>query len=550
MTATLDTLTAQLKTLETQAQIAHLQKYVRAADTESRIVREAVGFGQIVPAHEYPQFERAGKFSRWSSQAEDRHGGSWKPHLETEFDLWAMQGAARWLAGQDETAIGVLENLTSYVIATGFDYQLQAKPRYEVSGEFLAAAQSVLDDWQEQELWRRVEAEAFQRAVRDGEFFLTVKPKRDGRLSPRFIEPEHVREPLDTRGAAEFIGHEETTDWSWGIASDFLDMQDVRAYYIDPTGTGESYDIKPAHQVEHCKLNVDAGIKRGISDFYAAFKEIEQASKLANNTAEGAAIQACIAYIRKAMKGTSAGAIESAQSSSSWYRPQVTDLEGTQRTMNYERFFPGRVVTTAGMDLMYGPMGTPAAAVFIQVLQMIMRRVGSRWSMPEYMVSGDASNANYASTLVAESPFVKSAERKQITFAEHYRSVIWRVLEMLPAMQRLLDHFGLSMQEFKRFVQLVVQPPRVSVRNRLEETNIRSVLHDKGVLSTRTWSGMEELDFEAEQKNRAEEPQSSTTVGTSPTVRQEGAPDVGPPVIESFGALVDGAKRYFSEAKR
>ena len=30
--------------------------------------------------------------------------------------------------------------------------------------------------------------------------------------------------------------------------------------------------------------------------------------------------------------------------------------------------------------------------------------------MPEYMVSGDASNANYASTLVAESPFVKARQ--------------------------------------------------------------------------------------------------------------------------------------------
>jgi len=545
-TAELDGLRAELATLRAREEVADLRDSLAARDyARSVVMREGSGWGKLVPAHEYPRNERRGRFNRWSSEPMDRSRGAWRPHLETEWDLWAMQGTARWLAGQDSATIGVMENLTSYILATGFDYQIQAKPRFEVPEELLVSAQSILDDWQEQEQWRRVEAEFFRRSVRDGEAFLTLLSKRDGRYCPRFVEPEHIREPLDSQGAAAMLGNDyETTDWGWGIATDFLDTQDVRAYYVDPTGDGEQFDIKPAHQVEHCKLNVDAGIKRGISDFYAAADDIERAAKVSTNIGEGTAIQAAIALIRKAMKGTTAGAIEAARSGAVDYSPDYTTPDGVQKTAYYEHYRPGRISTHSGMDVMYGPMGTPAAGVFIQVVQMILRRVGQRWAMPEYMVSGDASNANYASTLVAESPFVKRAERTQQLFVEHFRNVTWRVLGLLHPMLALLDRFGLTWQEFRRKVQLNVSPPRVSVRNRNEETGIRVQLNQAGILSKRTWAGMEELDHEAEQENIASEPKPELAV--APAAEPEGP---GPPVVESFDGLVDGAKRYLEGRK-
>ena len=45
-------------------------------------------------------------------------------------------------------------------------------------------------------------------------------------------------------------------------------------------------------------------------------------------------------------------------------------------------------------------------------------------SMPEYMLTSDASNANYSSTLIAESPTVKNFERMQQTEIEADRKVL------------------------------------------------------------------------------------------------------------------------------
>ena len=41
------------------------------------------------------------------------------------------------------------------------------------------------------------------------------------------------------------------------------------------------------------------------------------------------------------------------------------------------------------------------------VLQAELRAIASRLVMPEFMLTSDASNANYASTMVAEGPAVQ-----------------------------------------------------------------------------------------------------------------------------------------------
>ena len=49
----------------------------------------------------------------------------------------------------------------------------------------------------------------------------------------------------------------------------------------------------------------------------------------------------------------------------------------------------------------------------VQIVQAGLRALGNRWDMPEYMISGDSSNANYASTLVSGAPFVTGIEWEQ-----------------------------------------------------------------------------------------------------------------------------------------
>ena len=49
------------------------------------------------------------------------------------------------------------------------------------------------------------------------------------------------------------------------------------------------------------------------------------------------------------------------------------------------------------------------------MLQAELRAIAARLVMPEFMFTSDASNANYASTMVAEGPAVRMFERLQAT---------------------------------------------------------------------------------------------------------------------------------------
>ena len=64
----------------------------------------------------------------------------------------------------------------------------------------------------------------------------------------------------------------------------------------------------------------------------------------------------------------------------------------------------------AGTDYEFPAAGIDAGR-YVAVLQAELRAVASRLVMPEFMLSSDASNANYSSTMVAEGPAVKMFDR-------------------------------------------------------------------------------------------------------------------------------------------
>jgi hypothetical protein len=338
------------------------------------------------------------------------------------------------------------------------------------------------------------------------------------------IEPELIREPNRPRDLSEFLGHE-SLDWLFGIGTDIGDVQNVHGYYVDWQGDGKDWDILTSDEVEHIKLNVDSTVKRGLSDFYAVYEELNRAAKVLRNTGEGAAIQASIAFIRQHVAGRTQSDISALSSGRTEYSQTRGTAGGGTRTHNYEAFKPGRVLDVdAGTDYQPGPMGSQRNPNFILVAAAIYRYVGTRWCMPEYMISGDASSANYASTLVAESPFVKFAMAEQRFYTEAFEGLMWKALKFAHQFGR----FGsqISFAQLKRLVKIKTTTPRVHVRNRLQETQISQILHEKGVMSRQTWAEGEELDYEVEKQRIAEEP--------SPQIADDMEPSQpSGPVIES-----------------
>src|SRR5690606_7308938 len=68
----------------------------------------------------------------------------------------------------------------------------------------------------------------------------------------------------------------------------------------------------------------------------------------------------------------------------------------------YNRFAPGTILDVPKSTEYDFPASGIDASRYVLVLQAILRSVASRLVFPEFMLTSDASNANYSSTLVAE----------------------------------------------------------------------------------------------------------------------------------------------------
>jgi hypothetical protein len=116
--------------------------------------------------------------------------------------------------------------------------------------------------------------------------------------------------------------------------------------------------------------------------------------------------------------------------------------------------------------------------------------------MPEFMFTSDASNANFASTMVAEGPAMKMFERLQMSMIEQDRHVMRRVVDNAIA----AGHLPANVHDS---VHIQVVPPSLNVRDPLQQAQVDRIAFNSGVLSPQTWSQHLGLDYDQEQKNLA-----------------------------------------------
>jgi hypothetical protein len=124
------------------------------------------------------------------------------------------------------------------------------------------------------------------------------------------------------------------------------------------------------------------------------------------------------------------------------------------------------------------------------------------------MLTSNAENANYASTLVAEAPAVKHFERLQRQLARKFGDgryggpcrcgALWRVLEYAV-------EYGTLPRAVLQRIALHVEPPSPVARDKDKETARAEALNKAGVLSKATWSKWEGLDHARERRQIAQE---------------------------------------------
>lgn len=441
---------------------------------------------------------RRGRVGGWATgRIEDRQGGKFRPVFESEADLDTIRATADVLCETSPNAIGALKNLTNFVIGQGFVYSAAPKPKQEVDKQLVAMVQAIVDEFLEANEWcGDRERELFSISRRHGEYFLGLYD-HDGMCEVRNVAAARVKEP---KGLPNY-----NCSTTFGVETHADDLECEHGYWVQWDSLDGQLEFVESEHCEHVKINVDRGIKRGVSDFFAVDPDMEAARTLLRNMVRGGSIQAAIAYIVEHGTGVTQGQIENLRSQNATLKyDQTSQANGTQTQYSRQLKAGQRLDVGKGQQYKGSPLASGEAAnAYVTILQAGLRSIGSRWCMPEYMISGDASNANYSSTMVAESPFVRNCEVEQSFYKRKFLRVIWAAVKIAAEANRFA---GKTFEEIRKLVEIQVECPPVAARNALQETQRNQLLKAGGVLSDKTWAGREGLDYEQEKTNIATQP--------------------------------------------
>ena len=409
-------------------------------------------------------------------------GGAASVPFRNEQELAAIRNECRSLAVANEFAINGHENRISYIVGSGHTYRAVAARGQGADDALVLAVQLVLDEFIRINGWHQRQQEIVRRKDRDGECFLRLFAAADGTTRVRFVEPAQVAAPNDRMAdpAASF-----------GVQTDPADVETVLGYWID----GRLID---AGEIQHRKANVDANVKRGLPLYFPVRKNLRRAEKLLRNMSVVSEIQSAIAVIRKHKSATAAGLADFVANQADRSFANAT----TGQTSHFRRYAPGTILdAVAGTDYEFPASGIDAGR-YVTVLQAELRAVASRLVMPEFMLSSDASNANYSSTMVAEGPAVKMFDRLQHEMIEDDVELFRRVVRHAAASGRLPTDAPTA-------VAIRGIPPTLAVRDRLKDAQADQILVRNGAMSVATMALRSGLDPEQEERQigRQESPE-------------------------------------------
>lgn len=367
----------------------------------------------------------------------------------------------------------------SYVIGTGHAYELVPvdPERAKTDPELQALAKDAnkrLKAFLKANVFPRTEREGLKRSDRDGEAFVRLFPNKEGPAQLRFAEPEDVKDPrIKPKGL----------DIEMGVQVAEGDVRTVEAYWLTDKLGEDSKPIPvfdPAsglQQIFHKKMNVDLNQRRGWPTLWAVRKNLIRADRLLRFANNVAAIQSGVASVWKHSQRTKSQ-VES-------LLDQNADALLIDNTTARQTRLQG---TTWGEDIHIGPgmeLQAPIVSIDPQriagLVQSDIREVGADLQLSENMISGDASNNNFASSLVAESPPVKNFQLLQQDCGEFNEEIVW-----VGGVEHEVKMHGLSPLALTE-LELTRTPPTLEVRNQIEDAQTNQILRDNDAISTKHW---------------------------------------------------------------
>jgi hypothetical protein len=359
------------------------------------------------------------------SSAVTRFGmGEFVPVYWNQTQCRLIRNVGRRLAVSNEYAVCAINNRVNYIVGKGFQFIVRHPNR-----TIAAKAQRIVDYFLESNHFDALSRECVYRDMVEGEFFLRIEYDDAVILKTRFIEPEFIYSPIDGI----------SSNSSFGVVSEWSDPSDVKGYLQVERSSGEmglnwsrpSF-LNPMYIV-HFKDRVPANAKRGVSMLYPIEKNLQRCEDLTRALVETAKNRAKIGLIRH-FEGVSGEKVKNTIDGRSI--GTVTD-ERYGSSYKMEQLPFGSIINSTGNVTYEFPQMGANAVDFLEVLKADLRACAASLGMPEYMLTADASNSNYASTLVAEAPAVKGFESVQAEYLKVFasnrlgtkKSLLWRQLE-------------------------------------------------------------------------------------------------------------------------
>jgi hypothetical protein len=465
---------------------------LRASDYR---VAESVDLWDRFVSFEHDELLDEEGYQVWSKIGlQDFGTGATSVAYKTEAELTAVRNQCRWLSQNNPFAINLHENRISYVVGEGHAYKVEAIPGETLDDATLDEVRRWFDEWQRANNWQQRQQEMVSRRDRDGEVFLRYFPQDDGLLLVRFIEPEQIKTPQEKASQS---------DTRFGIQFAEDDAETPVGYYVSSL-TGTKMEPVEAALVQHRKANVDCTSPRGLPTLFSIRRNLRRVESMLRNMSRLIEMRAAVAWTIEHAAGSPQKAQEFIANMADVV---VTSAKGA--TTNYRKYRPGTILHhPAGQKYEFPSHQTDVTAI-IGAIQAELRAVASRFVMPEFMLTSDASNANYASTMVAEGPAVKMFLRLQQEMIWHDEQVIDVAIQHAVAVKRLSE-------DVMRQVRIVAQPPSVQVRDRLKDAQADQILAGARVLSPQTFAARHGLDYDAEQENFEQADERETGFGVAP----------------------------------
>lgn len=325
-------------------------------------------------------------------------------------DQREMIRQARKMYRFDPHARGILQTMVNYIVGKGFDIKPKSQdPKINyIWWEFWNSPRSNM---------QMKRFEMILRFFRDGDCFIEFFSKNEkgaesGLTTVRFVDPLLVKNPADgkigaVKGSVEIIRN--------GVQINPNDIEQVVAYWAENREAPGNFRQIDAQNMIHMKAFADSDQRRGETFLQTIMPLIAHYNNWLENRIILNRMRSAIVLIKK-VSGTST---------------ELNQLKGSMGPLNSS----GQTVVKAGKMLIANEgvdyrMESPNinASDVSEDGRNIKLAMSAGTNLPEY-IFGDASNANFSSSLIAESPFVKSIEYWQIIVEIYLKQIYRKVIE-------------------------------------------------------------------------------------------------------------------------